>query len=117
MLGNSFQSGIEFEGKARVNPIGAPFLGQLLMLPANDRLVWKVIARYKHSSLLGFIISNEGKKFYNIDTRWMPPAMVCGIKRLAKYDSKFGTGATKSVFVADDLPVDPVVATGSAFTG
>ncbi len=47
----------------------------------------------------------------------MPLVMVCGIKRFAKYDSKFGTGATKSVFVADDLPVDPVVAAGLVFTG
>ncbi len=39
------------------------------MLPANVRLDWKVIARYKQSSLFGLIISNEGKKFYNIDTR------------------------------------------------
>jgi hypothetical protein len=41
----------------------------LLVLPANVRLDWKVIARYKHSSLFGLIISNEGNKFYNIDTR------------------------------------------------
>jgi hypothetical protein len=27
-----------------------------------------VIARYKHSSLFGLVISKEGKKFYNIDT-------------------------------------------------
>jgi hypothetical protein len=45
------------------------FLGKLLVLPANVRLDWKVIARYKHSSLFGLIISNEEKKFYNIDTR------------------------------------------------
>ncbi len=38
------------------------------MLPTNVRLDWKVIARYKHSSLLGLIVSDEGKKFYNIDT-------------------------------------------------
>jgi len=59
---------LEFEGKARANPIGAPFRFFLLVLPANVRLEWKVIARYKHSSLLGLILSNEGKKFYNIDT-------------------------------------------------
>jgi hypothetical protein len=36
----------EFEGKARATPIGAPsFLGKLLVLPANVRLDWKVIAR------------------------------------------------------------------------
>jgi hypothetical protein len=42
----------------------------LLVLPANVRLDWKVIARYKHSSLLGLVISDEGKKFYNIDHWW-----------------------------------------------
>jgi hypothetical protein len=41
-------------------------LGKLLVLPANVRLDWKVIARYTHSSLFGLVISNEGKKFYNI---------------------------------------------------
>jgi hypothetical protein len=44
----------------------ASFLGKLLVLPANVRLDWKVIARYKHSSLFGLIFSNEEKKFYNI---------------------------------------------------
>ncbi len=46
----------------------ASFLGKLLVLPTNVRLDWKVIARYKHSSLFGLVISDEGKKFYNIDT-------------------------------------------------
>ncbi len=46
----------------------ASFLGKLLVFPANDRLDWKVIARYKHSSLFGLIYSDEGKMFYNIDT-------------------------------------------------
>ncbi len=44
----------------------ASFLGKLLVLPANVRLDWKVNARYKHSSLFGLVISNKGKKFYNI---------------------------------------------------
>jgi len=39
-------------------------LGKLLVLPANVRLDWKVIARYKHSSLFGLVISNEEKKFF-----------------------------------------------------
>jgi hypothetical protein len=47
----------------------ASFLGKLLVLPAKVRLDWKVIARYKHSCLFGLIISNEGKKFYNIGPR------------------------------------------------
>ncbi len=32
------------------------------MLLANLRLDWKVIVRYKHSSLFDLVISNEGKK-------------------------------------------------------
>ncbi len=46
----------------------ASFLGKLLVLPANVRLDWKVIARYKHSSLFGIIISNKGKKVFIILT-------------------------------------------------
>ncbi len=46
----------------------ASFLGMLLVSPAKVRLDWKEIAKYKQSNLFGLIISNEGKKFYNIDT-------------------------------------------------
>jgi hypothetical protein len=44
----------------------ASFLGKLLVFPANVKLDWKVIARYKHSSLFGLIMCNEGNKFDNI---------------------------------------------------
>ncbi len=44
------------------------FLGKLLVFPANVRLDWKVIASYKHSSLLVVVISDEGKMFYKIGT-------------------------------------------------
>jgi hypothetical protein len=37
----------------------ASFLGELLVLPANVRLDWKVIARYKHSSLFGLVFCSE----------------------------------------------------------
>ena len=47
----------------------ASFLGKLLVLPANVRLDWKVIAMFKHSSLFGLVISNEEKKLYDIDSR------------------------------------------------
>jgi len=40
-----------------------------MVFPANVKLDWKVIASYKHTSLFGLIDSDEGKKFYNIDTR------------------------------------------------
>ncbi len=53
-------------GKARANPIGtisdAPFFGKLLVLPTNVRLDWKMIARYKHSSLFGLVVTDNGKK-------------------------------------------------------
>ena len=39
------------------------------MLEAKVKLDWTVIATYKHSSLFGLVISDEGKKFYNIDTQ------------------------------------------------
>ncbi len=42
----------------------ASYLGKL----PKVRLDWKVFARHKHSRLLGLVISDEGKKFYNIDT-------------------------------------------------
>ncbi len=45
------------------------FLGKLVVLPANVRLDWKVFAKSKHSSLFDLVVSNEEKKFYNIDTR------------------------------------------------
>jgi hypothetical protein len=64
---------LEFLSKARANPIGAPFrcflLGKLLVLPANVRLEWRVIDRYKCSSLFGLFVSCEEKKFNCIDTR------------------------------------------------
>ncbi len=41
-------------------------LDKLLMLPPNVRLDWKGIARYKHSSLFGLVISNEEKSFVTL---------------------------------------------------
>ncbi len=56
---------LEFEGTARANPLehlsDDSFLGKLLMLRANVRLDWKMIARYKYPSLFGLVISNEEK--------------------------------------------------------
>ena len=44
----------------------ASFLGKLLVLPANVRLYWEVIVRYKYSSLFGLVIRDKEKRFYNI---------------------------------------------------
>jgi len=67
----------------------ASFLGKLLMLPANVRPGWKVIARYKHSSLFGLVICNEEKMFYNIDTRLLLVIVkyLISINKIAKLPS------------------------------
>ncbi len=44
----------------------ASFVGKLLVLPANVRLDWKVIARYKHSCLFGLIVSNEERPVVDV---------------------------------------------------
>jgi len=44
----------------------ASFLGKLLVLPANVRLDWKEIARSKHSSSFGLVISNKEKSFITL---------------------------------------------------
>ncbi len=41
----------------------ASILGKLLVLPANVRLDWKVMASYKQSSLFGLIVSDKEKSF------------------------------------------------------
>jgi hypothetical protein len=53
----------------------ASFLGKLLALPANVRLDWRVIARYKQSSLFGLIISNEEKSFKTLTPGDNNPSM------------------------------------------
>jgi hypothetical protein len=56
---------LEFVGKARAN-WSTSFLGKLLVLPPNVRLDWKMIARYKCSSLFGLDVSDEGKSFITL---------------------------------------------------
>ena len=42
----------------------ASFLGKVLVLLAYVKLHWKVIARYKYSSLFGLVDRNGGKKSF-----------------------------------------------------
>jgi hypothetical protein len=46
---------------------GAP-IGLALDFPSNSKTWLESISKDKHSTLLGLVISEEGKKFYNIDT-------------------------------------------------
>jgi hypothetical protein len=75
---------LEFEGRPEQTqleyPSDASFLGKLLVLPANVRLDWKVIARYKHSSLFGLIVSNEEKSFITL-TSECPFDVSCCVKK------------------------------------
>ncbi len=43
------------------------FMGKLLVLPANVGLDWKNLPGA--NALVGLVVSNEEKKFYNIDSR------------------------------------------------
>ena len=47
----------------------ASFLGKLLVFPANVKTRLESDCQLKHSSLFGLIDSDEGKKFYNLETR------------------------------------------------
>jgi hypothetical protein len=63
---------LEFESKARPNPIGAPFrcfLGKLLVLPANVRLGWKVIAGTKVLPYLASMSATKEKSFRTVARR------------------------------------------------
>jgi hypothetical protein len=46
---------------------GAP-IGLALALPSNSKTRLERVSKEKPSSLLGLVISDEGKKFYKIDT-------------------------------------------------
>jgi hypothetical protein len=45
-----------------------PAIGFALALPSNSKTQLERVSKGKPSSLLGLIISEEGKKFFNIDT-------------------------------------------------
>ncbi len=67
----------------------ASLLGKLLVLPGNVRLDWKVIARYKYSSLFGLVVSNEEKSFITLTPEQ---------RRRRKRDKKGGKGKGYVVF-------------------
>jgi hypothetical protein len=49
--------------------LNGPPVGLALALPSNSKTSLERVSKGKPSSLLGLTISDEGKKFYNIDTR------------------------------------------------
>ncbi len=67
-----FSQILEFDGKAKAKQIkhhsAASFLGKLLVLPANVKLDWKGIARYKLAYFASTSVTKE-KRFNNSDDR------------------------------------------------
>jgi len=49
---------------------GTP-IGLALDLPSNSKTCLERVSKDKQSSLLDHVVSDEGKKFYNIDTWWV----------------------------------------------
>ncbi len=87
---------LELEGKTQLEDLSdASFLGKLLVLPANVRLGWKVLARCKHSSLFDLVVSNKEKKFYNIDS-WLLNSQTATTKSAGSlFPTTFFLGHTK----------------------
>jgi len=66
-----------------------------------------VIASYEHASSFGLVVSNEGKKFYNIDPRTIPKSSVSsarlwtirptlpGLTRTSTSGGEQGAGASR----------------------
>ncbi len=91
----------------------ASFLGNLLVFPANGRLDWKVIARYKHSILFGLVVSNEGKKFCNIDTSGLYYKHITIVNYNSRVINKLETSLTDNARVVNyDRHMFIVQATG-----
>jgi hypothetical protein len=72
-LAKTFQSSLTFAGITRSLPRrkhlkGAP-IGLALALPSNSKTRLERVSKDKHYSLFGRVVSDEVKKFHNIDTR------------------------------------------------
>ncbi len=71
VLAIAFQSSLTFADipgafSRRKHLKGAP-IGLALVLPSNSKTGLERVSKDKPSSLLGLVINDEGKKFYNID--------------------------------------------------
>jgi hypothetical protein len=54
----------------RMKHLKGPPIGFVLALPSNYKTWLERVTKCKPSSLLGLIVSDEEKKFYDVDTRW-----------------------------------------------
>ncbi len=71
-LAITFQSSLTFAGNTRSSPKKEdPPIGFALALPSNSKTRLERVSKAKPSNLLGLIVSDKGKMFYNIDT-WGP---------------------------------------------
>ncbi len=71
-LAKTFQSSLTFAGSTKSLPkskhLKGPTIGFALALPSNSKTWLGKVTKGKPSSLLGLVVNDEGKKFYNIDT-------------------------------------------------
>ncbi len=71
----TFQSTLRFAGNTRSFPkkeakhLKGPPIGLALALPSNSKTELERVFKEKPYSFLGLVVSDEGKKFYNFDTR------------------------------------------------
>jgi hypothetical protein len=71
-LAITFQSSLTFAGNtkslAKKEHLKGPPIGFTMTLPSNSKTRLDKVSKGKPSSLLGLVVSDEGIKFYNIDT-------------------------------------------------
>ncbi len=81
----TFQSSLTFAGNTTRKHLKGPPIGFALALPSNSKTWLERVSKGKPSSLLGLIISDKGKKFYNIDTwsRYDHFAVLCELLPVA----------------------------------
>ena len=71
-LAISFQSSLAFAGNTRSLPkkeaSEGPPIGLALISPSNSKTWLERVSKDKHYSIAGLVVSDEGKKFYNMAT-------------------------------------------------
>jgi hypothetical protein len=72
-LAITFQSSLTYAGNTGPYPrseyLKGPPTGFGLAFPSDSKTWLERVSKGKPSSLLGLVISDEGKKFYNVDNR------------------------------------------------
>jgi hypothetical protein len=94
-LAKTFQSSLTLAGSTRSLPKKekGPPVGFALAVPPNSKTQLERVIKGKPSSLLGLVVSDEGKKFYNVGT-WRAPRML----RMEKCEWQTPFGRPEKIF-------------------